>query len=136
MFEGQVDSPKKINLLYDDVEQHCHVIVNIKGAMAKKYVRNACKKSCSSEATNLCEKTCIACIARPRALSPPSEFPAPSVIDILGAERVLRTTNRVPRIRNIFTSARDVARPVERSQETSSMTVASAIVRHVKKRAT
>ena len=31
IFEGQVDSPKKINLLYDDVEQHYHVIVNIKG---------------------------------------------------------------------------------------------------------
>jgi len=34
IFEGQVDSPKKINLLYDDVEQHYHVIVNIAGAMA------------------------------------------------------------------------------------------------------
>jgi len=34
MLEGQVDSPKRNNLLYDDVEQHYHVIVNITGAMA------------------------------------------------------------------------------------------------------
>jgi hypothetical protein len=36
MFEGQVDSPKRINLLYDNVERHYHVIVNITGAMAKR----------------------------------------------------------------------------------------------------
>jgi hypothetical protein len=35
MFEEQVDSPKQINLVYDDVERHYHVIVNITGAMAK-----------------------------------------------------------------------------------------------------
>ena len=40
MFEGQVDSPKKINLLYDDVEHQYHVIVNITGAMVKKYVNH------------------------------------------------------------------------------------------------
>ena len=40
MFEGQVDSPKRINPLYDDVEQHYHVIVNITGAMAKNYLCN------------------------------------------------------------------------------------------------
>ena len=32
--EGQVDSPKKIYLLYVDVEQHYHLIMNITGAMA------------------------------------------------------------------------------------------------------
>jgi hypothetical protein len=37
MFEEQVDSPTQINLVYDDVERHYHVIVNITGAMAKKY---------------------------------------------------------------------------------------------------
>ena len=36
IFEGQVVSTKKISLIYDDVEQHYHVIVNITGAMAKK----------------------------------------------------------------------------------------------------
>ena len=35
MFEGQVDSSKHINLLYDDVERH-HVITNLAGAMAER----------------------------------------------------------------------------------------------------
>ena len=65
IFEGQVDSPKRINLLYDDVEQHYHVIVNITGAMAKKYVCNACKKSSASDATNRCEQTCSDCMTSP-----------------------------------------------------------------------
>jgi len=38
MFEGQVDSSKRINLLNDNVERHYHVIVNITGAMAKRFV--------------------------------------------------------------------------------------------------
>jgi len=53
IFEGQVDSPKRINLLYDDVEQHYHVIVNITGSMAKKYICNVCNKSSASVATQL-----------------------------------------------------------------------------------
>ena len=42
MLDGQVDSTKRINLLYDDVERLYHVIVNMTGAMAKKYVCKAC----------------------------------------------------------------------------------------------
>ena len=34
MFEGQVDASKRINLLYDHVERHYHVITNVKCAMA------------------------------------------------------------------------------------------------------
>jgi len=35
MFEGQVDSPKRLNILYDDVERHYHVIAKVTAAMAK-----------------------------------------------------------------------------------------------------
>jgi len=35
MFEGQVDSCKRLNLLNDDIERHYHVITNVTGAMAK-----------------------------------------------------------------------------------------------------
>jgi len=35
LFEGQFDSLKRINILYDDDERHYHVIVNITGAMAR-----------------------------------------------------------------------------------------------------
>jgi len=34
MYEGQVDSSKHLNLLYDDVEIDYHVITNLTGAMA------------------------------------------------------------------------------------------------------
>jgi hypothetical protein len=34
MFEGQVESSTRINLLYDDVSRHYHVIANPTGAMA------------------------------------------------------------------------------------------------------
>ena len=35
MFEGHVESNKRLNLLYDDVDSHYHVITNLTGAMAK-----------------------------------------------------------------------------------------------------
>jgi len=73
MFEGQVHSPKKIKLLYDDVEQHYHVILNITGAMAKRFMCNACNKSSAIEATNRCEQTCSDCRRALRVLSQPTE---------------------------------------------------------------
>jgi len=45
MFEGQVGSVKRINLLYDDVERHYHVITNLTAAMARRYVCKGCHKS-------------------------------------------------------------------------------------------
>jgi len=44
MFEVVVDFPKRFNLLYDDVEIHYHVIVNITGAMGKRFMCKACNK--------------------------------------------------------------------------------------------
>jgi len=44
MFEGQVESSKRINLLYDDVNRHCHVITNLTAAMARRYVCKSCSK--------------------------------------------------------------------------------------------
>jgi len=43
-FEGQVESNKRINLLYDDIERHYHVITNLTVAMARNYVCKGCKK--------------------------------------------------------------------------------------------
>ena len=82
IFEGQVDTPKKINLLYDDVERHYHVIVNIIRAMAKKYVVNACKKSSASDATHRCEQTCSDCMTSPPCVY--NSVRIPCVIDISG----------------------------------------------------
>ena len=38
ILQGQVESAKRIYLLYDDVTQHYNVIVNLTGAMAKRHV--------------------------------------------------------------------------------------------------
>ena len=73
MFEGQVESPKRINLLYDDVERHYHVIVNMTGAMAKNIMCKACKKSCASDVTHICDPTVAIVWLGLRAPSPPSE---------------------------------------------------------------
>ena len=35
MFEGTVESSKRLKILYDDINRHCHVIVNLTGVVAK-----------------------------------------------------------------------------------------------------
>jgi len=65
MFQGTVRSAKRINLLYDDVERHYHVITNLTGAMAKKNVCKASHKVYTREITHVCDQTCSDCMARP-----------------------------------------------------------------------
>jgi len=69
MFEGQVDSSKRINLLYEDVERHYHLITNPTGTMARKYVFKACNKACRRDVTHVCDQTCKDCL-----VSPPCAF--------------------------------------------------------------
>ena len=61
MFECRFESVKRVNLLYDDVERHYHVITNLTGAMVKKYVCKACNKSCRSDVTHLSDQTFREC---------------------------------------------------------------------------
>jgi len=42
MFEDQVKSSKRLNLLYDCFDRH--VITNLAGTMARRYVSKGCKK--------------------------------------------------------------------------------------------
>jgi len=65
MFEGQVDSSKNFNLLYDEVERHHHVIDSLTGAMTKRYKCKACHKSCVRDTTYVCDETCSDCMASP-----------------------------------------------------------------------
>jgi len=64
MFEGQVHSVKRINLLYDDVERHYHVITNLTGAMARRYVCKGCNISSRRNVTHTCDQKCSDCVAR------------------------------------------------------------------------
>ena len=52
IFDGQGTSEKRINLLYDDVNRHYHVIANLTGVMVKRYVCKDCNKGCSSGVTH------------------------------------------------------------------------------------
>ena len=58
MFEGQLDAAKRLNILYDDVERHYHVILNLTGAMSREYVCEGCNKACTSDVTHVCDQTC------------------------------------------------------------------------------
>jgi len=53
-FDGQGESEKRINLVYDDVKRHYHVINNITGAMARRYICKGCNKGCRRGETHKC----------------------------------------------------------------------------------
>ena len=65
IYEGHVESPKRINLFYDDVTRHYHVITNLTGAMVKRYVCRACNKGCSNGVRHMCDQTCSDCMTSP-----------------------------------------------------------------------
>jgi len=65
IFEGRVDSTKRLNILYDDVERHYHVIAKLTGAMAKRFVCEGCNITCKSDVTHACDQTCSDCMTSP-----------------------------------------------------------------------
>jgi G:T-mismatch repair DNA endonuclease (very short patch repair protein) len=67
IFDGHTNSSKRLNLLYDFDTKHFNVIVNIAGAMAKKYVCFGCSKGMSWKGRNThnCEYVCTGCAGVP-----------------------------------------------------------------------
>ena len=63
IFEGRVASERRVNLLYDDVTRHYHVIANLTGAMSKTYICAGCSKSCDSGVTHKCSEACSDCMS-------------------------------------------------------------------------
>ena len=57
MSDSQVESEKRINLLYDDVKHHFHVI-NVTGALSRKYFCKGCSKGCERGVTHKCQESC------------------------------------------------------------------------------
>jgi len=108
MFEGQVASVKRINLLYDDVERNYHVITNLTGAMARKWV---CKVPSRTSATR-CEATAWPGL---RAHSRMFATPAQNVTGILKAASVSPTTSRLPQRKNQYVNESGAVRRVDRS---------------------
>jgi len=74
MYEGQIVSSKHLNLLYDDVERHYHVI-NLIGAMAKRYVCKVCHKCCGRDITHVCYQSYSDCMASPPCALSDVRFP-------------------------------------------------------------
>jgi hypothetical protein len=73
MFDGEVATPQRINLLHDG--QYYHVITNLTAAMAKRYVCPACNKGCSSGEQHRCDASCDACTAIPPCIQENARIP-------------------------------------------------------------
>ena len=58
MLEGQVESLQRLNILYDDVTRHYHVIARLTDAMAKQFVCKSCGKGCRHYTAHKCDSTC------------------------------------------------------------------------------
>ena len=83
MIEEQVDSSKRINLLYYDIERHYHVIVKLTGALVRRYVlKHVTKHAELTTHTAVTKCATIVCLDL-HAPFPPYESPAPNVIDVL-----------------------------------------------------
>jgi hypothetical protein len=78
IFEGQVATHRRVNLLYDDVERHYHVIANLTGAMAKLYICEACNKSYRSGVTHKCREKCSDCMSIPLCIVTDVRIPCES----------------------------------------------------------
>ena len=63
MYQAHVDSDERINLLFDEVTRHNHVISNLTGAMANRC--EVCNKCCKYGVVQTCEETCSDCMGRP-----------------------------------------------------------------------
>jgi hypothetical protein len=56
---------ERINLQYDDMTLHYHVIGNLTGAMAKKFVGKEFGKVCLRDTMHTCDQTCSDRMASP-----------------------------------------------------------------------
>ena len=65
IFEGQVTSEKRVNLMYDEVKRHYYVIANLTGAMPKRCICEACNKSRLSGETHKCREKGTDCMSIP-----------------------------------------------------------------------
>jgi len=94
MFEGQVVFANRLNLLYNEVERHYHVITNLIGAVAKKYVRKACQKDCTRKITRVCVQTSSDCMVSPPSAISDLRIPCAECNRHLKATHIITTTSK------------------------------------------
>jgi hypothetical protein len=80
-------------IMYDDVNHHYHVITNMTGAMAKKYVCKACNKICRHYVTHVIRH--VVTVWHVRHVYPQGfESSVTNATDISGPRRVLIITKK------------------------------------------
>jgi hypothetical protein len=72
IFSGNSVSTKKLYLLYDSDAGHYNVITNLKAAMAKTYMCEACDTLYDN--THKCDNTCSRCTATPPYVKDRSKY--------------------------------------------------------------
>jgi len=77
-FDGQVESEKRINLVYDDVRRHFHVINSLTGVLTRQYVCRGCNKGCRCGLTHKCGETCSDCKSIPPCMYTEDRVPCES----------------------------------------------------------
>jgi len=112
MYEGQVDSSKHLNLFYDDVERHYHVITNFTMVMAKKYLCNECHKSCTRDITHYVNRRVATVWGELRVRSPTFVCPAPNVPNVLEFGHISQTISTLWQTENSFVNIKVVLRLV------------------------
>jgi len=88
IFDSQVESEKRINLLYDDVTRHFHAISSVTVVLSRRYVCKICNKGCESGVTHRCQETCSDCMSISACSYADVRIPCESC-NSLGVEHVL-----------------------------------------------
>jgi hypothetical protein len=94
MYQGHVEFDKRINLLFDEITRHYHVIGNLTGAMAKRYVCECCEQGCEYGVVHTCEQASSDCMERH-----PCKYAGPRILvtcetDTLAVRHASITTKR------------------------------------------
>ena len=94
MYQGNVESEKRVNLLFAAVTHHYHVIANLTGAMAKRYIFEGCNKACKYGVVHTCEQKCSDCMLHPLVNTRGLKFLVTYVTDTLGVRHASTTIKR------------------------------------------
>ena len=78
IFEGQVVSETRVNLVYDEATSYFHVIANLTDAMSKRFICKAYSKSYRSGVTHKCSEACSDCLSIPPCISTDVRIPCGS----------------------------------------------------------
>ena len=97
IFEGQVDSTKRLNILYDDVKRHYHVRTNLTGAMAKQFVCEGATNLVQVRSRTPATRRVVTAWPVPRVHSRALESPVRNAIDTFEVTHISRTSSSAPR---------------------------------------